>query len=884
MDSFARADRRVTGPTHRASLYEVKRTAREPSSEGARPALLGREDALASVARIRASTNLVTIYGPHGIGKTTVARAVLACASRGFFVECRAVVDPVDLGAAVASVLRRESRDLEGAAMADVAQCLRQLGADWLALDGLDAASDEALAAVSWLARDCPHLGVLVTSTRATGLTIEGRVALGPLRTDDATTLLSRAVERRRGTPLAPDELPAARALSERLGGYPLALELCAGQSATRTLDDLRATLTTALDLEDAAADRPLHHRSVRAAMGALWRALPEAVRDTARMLSAFEGTFDEPAARGVLGAEAHRSLSGVVAWGVVSSEPTSRGMRFRMLDAVRSFAREALSESGDLQRAYVAHAEHFVERFAPHTSERPTCASLHALDALDEWRDELAAVAERAESIGTDRAARARISLARLAEGACDFDRARAIYARIAETIPGIEDARVAASCALRCASFAVRIEHSSERAQAILASLGDRTLTPAEERERMLVEARVAFRRGDIAGGLAALEELRAQQGVDAATLGQIAVLRHANLLAEGQLPNAELAEAAQRALAEDDPLDLSVLGPSHAIQLGHDGKLEEAERALRAYDEVLSQLRPRYSFYATVAASDLARARGDAAGAKAHADQHFSAIERTGYAFAGIHPAGRLVRAALLAGDTASARALLRTDGAPDRMDGVEAIVLGAAIAALEGDDAAAGAIAEAARRAPPFAVLEREAHALAPLVPLGRGARHVREGDRAAAEAALRDGEDALARAKARIGDNPVLLAIARAARDRLARALEGAEWLVVTADGSAFTVDGHGPHAVLSAAARGVLLALARAQNAGARATDDELVAAGWPGESLVAKAASDRLRTAIAQLRRSGLGDRVIREEGAYALAPNVRAWVRPAR
>ena len=64
--------------------------------------------------------------------------------------------------------------------------------------------------------------------------------------------------------------------------------------------------------------------------------------------------------------------------------------------------------------------------------------------------------------------------------------------------------------------------------------------------------------------------------------------------------------------------------------------------------------------------------------------------------------------------------------------------------------------------------------------------------------------------------------------------------------------------------------------VARREDAPSRAVHaEELTAAGWPGERMVAAAASNRLRNAIATLRRMGLKNVLLTRSDGYMLDPD---------
>ena len=53
-------------------------------------------------------------------------------------------------------------------------------------------------------------------------------------------------------------------------------------------------------------------------------------------------------------------------------------------------------------------------------------------------------------------------------------------------------------------------------------------------------------------------------------------------------------------------------------------------------------------------------------------------------------------------------------------------------------------------------------------------------------------------------------------------------------------------------------------------------TSSELVAAGWPGEKVIATAGAHRVRVAIATLRKLGLKDAIVTTADGYTLASNI--------
>lgn len=110
--------------------------------------------------------------------------------------------------------------------------------------------------------------------------------------------------------------------------------------------------------------------------------------------------------------------------------------------------------------------------------------------------------------------------------------------------------------------------------------------------------------------------------------------------------------------------------------------------------------------------------------------------------------------------------------------------------------------------------------------------------------------------------------------AAALREAIRTALSGAadtRVLDVAHDGRGFALDGV-QHKVSSRAARRILVAFANAQ--GRPLNIEELFAAGWPGERIIASAQKNRVFVALTNLRKSGLEGRIMRIEDGYLLDP----------
>ena len=394
--------------------------ARTPVTREGEVPLVGRQMEQAHIRAYLAGRPLVTLTGPGGVGKTRLAREVVASDA---IVSAFEVVHMIDLApqrgpglvpAAVAAALgigERRGVTVEQQ-MIDTFGDRRIL----LVLDNCEAVLAACAELVRPLLRECPRLRLLVTSREPLGLAGEVVYRVPPLAVppEDARTLeeLERYdaarlfLSRMRAGPdasslsLGEREIVAVAALCARLDGLPLALELVARQTAHHPLSDVLASMETARR----AAGSPERERRVSADAETGARVdvdadpdespvlaqvlahghdlLPGPEKQLFRRLAVFEGGWTLETLAGVLdhaGQDASalspllelvdRSLvvleSGAARAGRVDSD-----LRYRMLEPIREFAASMLAASGEAEGIRSAHRRHFFElarSAAPH-------------------------------------------------------------------------------------------------------------------------------------------------------------------------------------------------------------------------------------------------------------------------------------------------------------------------------------------------------------------------------------------------------------------------------------------------------------------------------------------------------------------------------------
>jgi predicted ATPase len=343
---------------------------------------------------------VVTLTGPGGIGKTTlaleVAHSLLAdFESGGWRVDLASLSDPDLVPAAVASVLGLklggEAVSAESVARAVVDDNLL------LILDNCEHLVDAVANLAETFARVCRRATILVTSREILRIYGECVYRVPPLEVptleqkEPGDILGHSAVELfiTRATALNSDfvpqaqNLPSIAAICHHLDGIPLAIELAAARASALGIEELAARLNNLFNLLTGGRRTALpRHQTLRATLDWSYGLLAEPERVTLHSLAIFAGPFGLDAATAVAASPEFaasnpvEALSSLVAKSLVVAEIGSAIARYRLLDTTRAYALEKLEASGERGRIARRHAEYYQDLFERAEAEwetRPT-------------------------------------------------------------------------------------------------------------------------------------------------------------------------------------------------------------------------------------------------------------------------------------------------------------------------------------------------------------------------------------------------------------------------------------------------------------------------------------------------------------------------------
>ncbi|HVK04656.1 MAG TPA: tetratricopeptide repeat protein [Armatimonadaceae bacterium] len=332
-----------------------------------------------------AASRLVTLSGPGGAGKTRLAVEVARRSAADFpggvwFVPLADVREGGRVHQSIADALAIPRVGM-AQPLDQIVHSLNGSGGapTLLVLDNFEQIVEEGAPQVREILEGAPGVTILVTSRQRLLIEGEAEFHVAPLATPPSVSDDPGGIGDYPSVRLFADRARAARTdfkitsrnaavvadICRRLEGIPLALELAAAWSAMLTPSQMVERMDRRLDLlVSRRRDAPDRHATLRAAVDWSYQLLPEQVRVFFLRLGVFDGGWTLEAAEAVTGeARALEFLTELRERSLVLVEEMPGGeMRYRMLETLREFAAERLSEDAPLRAdMYARHRDYFL-------------------------------------------------------------------------------------------------------------------------------------------------------------------------------------------------------------------------------------------------------------------------------------------------------------------------------------------------------------------------------------------------------------------------------------------------------------------------------------------------------------------------------------------
>jgi len=382
--SFVAPVRRVVH--HAPPQYLPAGIAAAPSAPGAPPLahgrIFGRGDALQQLAGQVLQRRLVTVAGPGGMGKTTVALAVAASGQLAqsfahgvFLVDLAPLTDGAQVSSALALALGMPAMSNDPAAA--LAAHLHDMHA-LLVFDNCEHVIDSVASLVERLLRQTPRVHVLATSREPLRADAEWVHRLPPLAlppplpaaaaaglaelaaTPAVQLFVERATAGMDSFRLGTDNAAAVADICRRLDGIPLAIELAAGRAEFFGVHGLAERLEDCFSVLTRGRRTALpRHQTLRATLDWSYDMLSPAEQATLRRFAIFRAPFTLDCAAGVVqcveisAADVLDCIANLAAKSLISADTGGEVAHYRLLGTTRAYALDKLRASGEL--AWVA-------------------------------------------------------------------------------------------------------------------------------------------------------------------------------------------------------------------------------------------------------------------------------------------------------------------------------------------------------------------------------------------------------------------------------------------------------------------------------------------------------------------------------------------------
>lgn len=343
--------------------------------------MVGREDVLQELSARLLSDRFITLRGPGGIGKTTVAVALAHEMQAAFdghvhFLDLGPLRDATLVASTLATALGLVVHH------ADPTDSIISFLRDrhlLLVLDSCEHVIDVVAGLAENIHQRAPGVSILATSRESLLVQGEQIFELVPLQGPPQGSGLSvsqalsypavrlfveRATAAGHRADMIDDDAAVLAEICGKLDGIALAIELAAVRVGVHGLREVAALLDGRLKLEwRGRRTAPPRHQTLGATLDWSYGLIDETERVALRRFSVFAGSFTLQGAMAVAGDEREPAdqivdaLGQLVAKSLVSARPEVTSTRYRLLDTTKAYAMQKLVDAGEAEKIARRHA-----------------------------------------------------------------------------------------------------------------------------------------------------------------------------------------------------------------------------------------------------------------------------------------------------------------------------------------------------------------------------------------------------------------------------------------------------------------------------------------------------------------------------------------------